>query len=89
MRDIFYCSLIKNAYLCNEFNVNKMFIENVGTYAGQIWCALEGKNALSQKEIKKATKLKDKEFYLGLGWLLREDKINVTEGEEANYYALK
>lgn len=89
MRGIFYCSLIKNAYLCNEFNDNKMFIENVGTYAGQIWCALEGKNALSQKEIKKATKLKDKEFYLGLGWLLREDKINVTEGEEENYYALK
>lgn len=89
MRDVFYCSLIKNAYLCNEFNDNKMFIENVGTYAGQIWCALEGKNALSQKEIKKATKLKDKEFYLGLGWLLREDKINVTEGEEENYYALK
>lgn len=89
MSDIFYCSLIKNAYLCNELNVNKMFIENVGTYAGQIWCALEGKNALSQKEIKKATKLKDKEFYLGLGWLLREDKINVTEGEEENYYALK
>ncbi|MBO5932225.1 MAG: winged helix-turn-helix domain-containing protein [Bacteroidaceae bacterium] len=66
-----------------------MFIENVGTYAGQIWCALEGKNALSQKEIKKVTKLKDKEFYLGLGWLLREDKINVTEGETENYYALK
>lgn len=80
---------IINLYLCSEFNDNKMFIENVGTYAGQIWCALEGKNALSQKEIKKATKLKDKEFYLGLGWLLREDKINVTEGEEENYYALK
>ena len=76
-------------YLCSEFNDNKMFIENVGTYAGQIWCALEGKNALSQKEIKKVTKLKDKEFYLGLGWLLREDKINVTEGETENYYALK
>lgn len=81
-------SIIK-LYLCSEFNDNKMFIENVGTYAGQIWCALEGKNALSQKEIKKATKLKDKEFYLGLGWLLREDKINVAEGEEENYYALK
>ncbi len=81
-------SIIK-LYLCSEFNDNKMFIENVGTYAGQIWCALEGKNALSQKEIKKVTKLKDKEFYLGLGWLLREDKINVTEGETENYYALK
>ncbi|MBO7247112.1 MAG: winged helix-turn-helix domain-containing protein [Bacteroidaceae bacterium] len=66
-----------------------MFIENVGNYAGQIWCALEGKEALTQKEIKKVTKLKDKEFYLGLGWLLREDKINVTEGETENYYSLK
>ena len=54
-----------------------------------IWRALEGNNALSQKEIKKIAKLKDKEFYLGLGWLLREDKINVTEGEDENYYALK
>ena len=63
--------------------------EMVGEFAGLIWRALEGKNALSQKEIKKATKLKDEEFYLGLGWLLREDKINVTEGEEENYYALK
>ncbi|MCQ2065011.1 MAG: winged helix-turn-helix domain-containing protein [Bacteroidaceae bacterium] len=63
--------------------------QTVGEYAGMIWRALEGRNALSQKEIKKAAKLKDKEFYLGLGWLLREDKINVTEGEEENYYALK
>jgi hypothetical protein len=60
----------------------------VGEFAGLIWRALEGKNALTQKEIKKETKLKDKEFYLGLGWLLREDKINVTEDDE-NYYALK
>ncbi|MBQ9386578.1 MAG: winged helix-turn-helix domain-containing protein [Bacteroidaceae bacterium] len=66
-----------------------MMKEMVGEFAGLIWRALEGKNALSQKEIKKATKLKDKEFYLGMGWLLREDKINVTEGEEENYYALK
>ena len=63
--------------------------ELVGEFAGLIWRALEGKNALSQKEIKKATKLKDKEFYLGLGWVLREDKINVTEGEEEKYYAHK
>ena len=61
----------------------------VGEFAGLVLRGLEGKNALSQKEIKKATKLKDKEFYLGMGWLLREDKINVTEGEEENYYALK
>ena len=66
-----------------------MFIQTVGEYAGMIWHALEGQNALSQKEIKKIAKLKDKEFYLGLGWLLRENKLNVTEGEEETYYALK
>ncbi|MCQ2083510.1 MAG: winged helix-turn-helix domain-containing protein [Bacteroidaceae bacterium] len=63
--------------------------QKVGEFAGAIWHALEGKNALSMKEIKKAAKLKNDEFYLGMGWLLREDKINVTEGEEENYYALK
>ena len=77
--------VISRRYLKTHTIMNKM----VGEFAGLIWRALEGKNALSQKEIKKATKLKDKEFYLGLGWLLREDKINVTEGEEENYYALK
>jgi hypothetical protein len=56
-----------------------MFIENVGTYAGQIWCALEGKNALSQKEIKKATKLTDKMLYAALGWLAREGKVSIEE----------
>ena len=62
--------------------------EIVGGYAGLIWRALEGKNALSRKEIKKVTKLRDNEVYLGLGWLVREDKINVT-GDEEKYYALK
>lgn len=75
-----FASNFKNIYIMNKM---------VGEFAGMIWRALEGKNALSMKEIKKAAKLKDKEFYLGLGWLLREDKINVTEGEEENYYALK
>lgn len=66
-----------------------MFTAQVGEFAGMIWRALEGKNSLSQKEIKKITKMKDKEFYLGLGWLLREDKLNVTEGEEEVYFGLK
>ena len=67
----------------------KMLTQNVGEYAGMIWRALDGNNALSQKEIKKIAKMKDKEFYLGLGWLLREDKLNITEGEDEVYFALK
>lgn len=29
------------------------------------------------KQLKKVTKLKDKELYAALGWLAREDKINI------------
>ena len=37
---------------------------------------------MTQKELKKATKLKtEKELFLGLGWLLREDKIEEKEDE--------
>ena len=54
-----------------------------GEFAGRIWNALNETEGLTLKEIKKATKLKDKELYLGLGWLLREDKIfNCVAGEE-------
>jgi len=54
--------------------------EKVGTMAGQIWRALEGKGGLTQKEIKKEAKLKtDKDFYLALGWLLRENKVMVQD----------
>ena len=50
--------------------------------AGQIWEALNGTEGLTQKQIKKATKLKaGKDFFLGLGWLLREDKVVTSEVE--------
>ncbi len=54
--------------------------EKVGTIAGQIWAALNENGALNGKDLKKAAKVKnDKDLYLGLGWLLREDKVSVSE----------
>ena len=59
-----------------------MLKEKAGALAGQIWEALNGTEGLTQKQIKKATKLKaDKDFFLGLGWLLREDKVVTSEVE--------
>ena len=60
-----------------------MLKEKAGVIAGQIWDALNGKEkGLTQKELKKAAKLKtDKDLFLGLGWLLREDKIETKEKE--------
>ena len=66
-----------------------MLANAVCTYAGLIWNALNGKEGLNQKEIKKISKLKDKEFYMGLGWLLREDKVNAVEVAEDIIYSLK
>ena len=48
-----------------------MLKEKAGVIAGTIW------NALNEK----ATKLVDKDLFLGLGWLLREDKVSVEEVE--------
>lgn len=54
--------------------------EIIGTNAGAVWNALTENGALSTKELKKAAKIKtDKELYLAMGWLLREDKLNVVE----------
>ena len=53
-----------------------MLKEKAGEIAGKIWNALNGTEGLTAKQIKKATKLVDKDLFLGLGWLLREDKIS-------------
>ncbi|MEG1546391.1 MAG: winged helix-turn-helix domain-containing protein [Bacteroides sp.] len=58
-----------------------MLKEKAGIVAGQIWTALNGTEGLSAKQIKKVTKLVDKDLFLGLGWLLREDKVSTKEIE--------
>ena len=43
---------------------------------------------LTAKQLKKATKLIDKDMFLGLGWLLREDKISAEEVEGELFFKL-
>jgi len=66
-----------------------MLTEKAGENAGLIWYALEGKEGLTFKEIKKTTKQKKEDFILGLGWLLREGKIAAVEVEDDVVYSLK
>lgn len=65
-----------------------MLQEKAGNIAGLIWNALsESESGLTFKQIKKATKLAEKDFNLGLGWLLREDKIAAAEtGDDKDLY---
>ena len=54
----------------------------IGNNAGLIWNALNENKTLNVKDLKKATKLKEKPMYAALGWLAREGKIEITETEE-------
>lgn len=67
-----------------------MFEEKAGALAGKIWEALNEGGELTGKELKKVIKTRsDKDLFLGLGWLLREGKLNVVEGEKDLTISLK
>ncbi|MBR1801192.1 MAG: winged helix-turn-helix domain-containing protein [Bacteroidaceae bacterium] len=64
--------------------------ENAGLLAGAVWTALNENGAQNAKDLKKAAKVKtDKELYLALGWLLREDKLAVSGDEKEHVFGLK
>ncbi len=56
--------------------------EVIGFNAGLVWNALNDSGKLTLKEVKKLTKLKEKDIYAALGWLAREGKISFGEEEE-------
>lgn len=56
-------------------------IAKIGTNAGLVWTALNEGGKLNVKQIKKATKLIDKDLYAAFGWLAKEDKIAFEEVE--------
>lgn len=67
-----------------------MTIESIGTWAGEVYKALESTEThiLGMKQLKKATKLKKDEIMSALGWLGREGKIAITENDEEDVVAL-
>ena len=70
-------------------NSRRMLKEKAGETAGKIWNTLNESEGLTAKQLKKATKLVDKDLYLGLGWLLREDKISTSEVDGELFAKLK
>ena len=59
-----------------------MNTEVIGTNAGSVWVALNTADTLGIKQIKKITKLKDKEVFAAIGWLAREGKIAIDVDPE-------
>ena len=62
-------------------------VTKIGENAGRIWGALQ-EGALDLKALKKATKLKNDELFLALGWLAREGKLTFEETEADTIVAL-
>lgn len=70
--------------------ITKIMTALVGTLAGAVWTALNENGTLNTKDLKKVAKIKtDKDLFLALGWLLREDKVVVEEAEKVVTVALK
>lgn len=67
-----------------------MTIETIGTWAGEVYKALENSETrmLGLKGVKKATKLKKDELMATIGWLGREGKLVITENDEEIVLAL-
>jgi len=63
-------------------------IEKIGMNAGKVWTVLDEAGRQNLKEIKKATKLTDKDLYAALGWLAREGKIALEEVEKELFVSL-
>lgn len=59
-----------------------MNAEIIGVNAGLVWNALNEADALGLKQLKKVTKLKDKEVFAALGWLAREGKVVIAPDPE-------
>lgn len=58
-----------------------MNIDTIGYNAGLVWNALNEVEAIGLVQLRKVTKLKDKELMLAIGWLAREDKLVISEDE--------
>lgn len=56
-------------------------ITKIGENAGLVWNSLQN-GAQEIKAIKKATKLKNEELYMALGWLAREGKLAFSVNEK-------
>lgn len=59
-----------------------MNAEAIGSFAGLVWKALNEADTLGLKQLKKITKLKDKEVFAAIGWLAREGKIDIQSNPD-------
>ena len=60
----------------------------VGGVAGNIWHALRHNGKIAVPDLKQEIKVPDKTFERAIGWLLREDKVEITETQQTEFITL-
>ncbi len=64
-------------------------IEKIGMNAGKVWTVLDEAGRQNVKEVKKTTKLTEKDLYAAMGWLAREGKLNLEEEGKEIFVSLR
>jgi hypothetical protein len=68
--------LENNLYILGETNLT----DEIGKNAGKIWETLEKYKEVEISSIPKLTNMKEINVYNAIGWLAREDKIQIKKG---------
>lgn len=69
-----------------------MYKKMIGTNAGIIWNLLNNNQRWNITELREASGLTEKEIYTAIGWLARENKIEIEKsqnGEEVYYLVIE
>ncbi len=61
----------------------------IGDVAGTIWHHLSEHGEMSLSKLKQGTKLSDQLLFMGLGWLAREEKLNLVQDKKTVKVSLK
>ena len=72
----------QNLYKLDKTNLDS----EIGTHAGQIYKIIDIWEDIDFNSIKRLTNLNDEEIHAAVGWLAREDKIQINEN---NRFTLK
>jgi hypothetical protein len=68
---------------------NSSAVHQIGEAAGAVWKALNKNGPLSVARLAEATNVNRDLFMQALGWLAREDKIEISETKRGRIVSLK
>ena len=66
-----------------------MWIPAIGANAGKLWTIIANNGEISLAGLKKLSGLDDRQLFMALGWLAREDKVKFSQAKARVLVELK